>query len=195
MSDITLATKHTVVSMLARGRRVQDVADRTTLPLATVQSIGREYGAPDLGRLATCADELRKQLDKEAGHPTVGASAASSVEILKSEAKRIGATKLVKRAEHVATMLDQLRVDLKAAVKVWDADAAARTERQAKLDRLAELKAEADKLRAELLGAVKPKATGDAKVIREWASASGVECPSHGRIPQSVRTAYDKAVA
>ena len=194
MSEITLATKHSIVSHLARGRTTQWIADGTGLPIASVRSIGAEHGAPDMGRLATAADELRRQLDKEATHPTNGAAAADSVDLLKAEAERVGAVKLVKRAEHVAGLLDQLRVDLKAAVKVWDADAAARAERQKKLDRLSELKAEADKLRAELLGEAKPKSTGDAKVIREWASASGVECPSHGRIPQTVRDLYAKAV-
>ena len=182
MSELTLATKQSIVSMAARGRSRQNIADITGLPVAVVQQVSEQYGAPDMGRLATSADELRKQLDAQAGHPGVGHAAADSVDLLKAEAERVGATKLVKRAEHVASVVDQLRVDVKAAVAAWDAQAAVREHRKAIEDQIAALKAELEKT-----GEV------DAKVVRAWALASKVECPTHGRIPQSVRDAYAKA--
>ena len=194
MTELTLATKHGIVSHLARGRTTQWIADGMGLPIAVVRQVGADYGAPDMGKLATSADELRKQTDRQSGHLSVGTSAAGSVDLLKAEAERIGAAKLVKRAEHVGSLVDQLRVDLKAAVKAWEADAAARAEREAKVARLAELKAEAAALAAELSGG-KAKPSGNAKVIREWARASGVECPTHGVIPNAVRDAYSKAVS
>lgn len=211
MTDITLATKHTIVSMLARGRRVQDVADRTTLPLATVQSIGREYGAPDLGRLATCADELRKMLDRETTHPSAGSSAADSVDLLKAEAEKYGATQLVTRALRITSMLDQLRADLKAVRAEHQTKAAIAAERQVKLDKLAELKAQEDALKAEqakLREELKPGRTVVSKgtykeqqanrarsaAVREWAIASGMDVPARGRIPQTILDAHAAAV-
>jgi len=196
VTELTLATKHGIVSHLARGRTTQWIADGTGLPIAVVRQVGADHGSPNMGRLAICADELRKQLDKEAGHPSAGTSAAGSVDLLKAEAERIGAKTLIARANRIATLLDQLRVDLKAASKLWDAEAAARTERQAKVDKLAALKAEADTLRAEL-GAGKPKAGRSdlGKVVREWAKESGVECPARGRVPQKVLDQYTKAVS
>lgn len=203
MTDVPLVTQHTIVSMAARGRRTQDIVDRTSLPTAVVRQIAEGYGAPDLGRLARAAEQLRKQLDEHAPTSTRGAAVAEGLDAIKADAERIGSSKLVRRAERIGDLLDQLRVDLRAERTAWEARAAERAklkaeaarikaEREGKVARLAELEAEAARIKAELRGKPRPAVVvADAATVRAWAARAGVECPSMGPVPKSVRQAYE----
>lgn len=188
---VSLATKLTVVSMAARGRTLGSIADRTGLPAATAHAIAREYGAPDLGKLATAADHLRKQVDKEAG-TTDETATVDQLGKLAAEAERIGSAKLVRRAQWITEKLDELRVDVAAMVKRYEAEADTRAVRA----RLAELRAEEAELRAKLnTGGGGKVSTSESAQIRAWAATAGVTCHPHGRIPEAVRAAYEQREA
>lgn len=188
---VSLATKLTVVSMAARGRTTASIADRTGLPAATAHAIAREYGAPDLGKLAAAADWLRKQVDKEAG-TTDETATVDLLGKLAAEAERIGSAKLVRRAQWISEKLDELRVDVAAMVKRYEAEESTRAVRA----RLAELRAEEAELRAKLNPA--PRKGGGSKMpsesaqVRAWAAGAGVACPAYGKIPGAVRVAYEQ---
>ena len=80
---------------------------------------------------------------------------------------------------------------LRAAVEAWEAKSEAR-------QRIADLKQQLAEARAALKGG-KPSpngsapATGDAKAVRAWAAANGVDCPRTGKVPNHVRHAYEEA--
>lgn len=206
MTELTLSAKLQVVSHLARGRTTQWIADGMGLPIDAVRQIGREHGAPDMGKLAAASDALRKQLDAGAtvraeveGKPVPGGITASTgIEQLLKEAERIESPRLVSRGRDLAQRLTQYRTDLAAASKQH----AGKAEKAGKLARLAELKAEEARIRAELRGsaapvvkattrkAAAPKQASESAVIRRWAKGAGVVCPEFGRIPGSVRDAY-----
>lgn len=192
---VSLATKLTVVSMAARGRTTASIADRTGLPAATAHAIAREHGAPDLGKLAAAAEWLRKQVDKEAG-TTDETATVDQLGKLAAEAERIGSAKLARRAQWIAEKLDELRVDVAAMVKRYEAEEDTRAMRA----RLAELRAEEAELRAKLNPAKPdPAAVKAAKaentMIRVWAAAAGIHCHPYGIIPSAVRVAYEQREA
>ena len=204
-SEIPLATIHTVVSQYARGKRGSTIADLTALPVATVTRIGQQYGAPDLGKLARAAEQLREQLDQGEKSPSPGAAVRGSLGVLRIDAERIGDKKLIARVTDLSARVDQLRTDLAAAVAAWDAGEAERAERKVKQDRLAELGAEAAILRAELRpqpkttrkpshkpGTVRAAAE-QRRAVRQWAHEQGLECAANGIIPAAVVTAYEAA--
>jgi len=187
MTEATLATRQQIVSHLARGRTTQWVADGMGLPIDAVRQIGREHGAPDMGKLAAASDALRKQLDAGAGvraevegKVNGGITASTGIDLLLKEAERIESARLVSRGKDLAQRLNQYRTDLAAASKQHEGKA----EKEQKLARLAELKAEEAKIRAELRGTAAP-----VKAATRKAAA-----PKLGRIPGSVRDAYAKAV-
>lgn len=67
---------------------------------------------------------------------------------------------------------------------------------QAQLEaRLAEIRAALKPKRASVVSAI-PAGTPviDPKAVRAWAANSGIDCPTHGRVPAAVVAAYQKAV-
>ena len=78
---------------------------------------------------------------------------------------------------------------LRAAVEAWEAKSEARR-------RVADLEAQLAEAKAALKpGKAKPAVAGggDAKTIRAWAAANGVDCPRVGKVPNHVRHAYEEA--
>ena len=102
-----------------------------------------------------------------------------------------------KRVARALTKAEQALVDLSAAVT----DEAAKAELRAKEQRLAD---ELARVRAELKGDDRAmpavdwtvdRLTASAKEIRAWAAANGIDCPARGKVPASVRQAFDEAAA
>lgn len=75
---------------------------------------------------------------------------------------------------------------LAAAIDEHDSKAAA-------LEKVQRLAAELEEARAALRPGSAPK--GDSAAIRAWARENGVDCPSRGTVPMSVREQYDEAQA
>lgn len=198
---IDTQTTLTVVSMAARGRRSQAIADATTLPVAVVSRIVGDHGGPDMGRLAKAAEDLRAQLGAEgvaADAPTVQPAkpAPDRLATLTAEAARIGSAKLTRRAQWIGEKLDELADDLLVAGKVYDADATRRAEADKLRAELAELRTRQAEVRAKLAPGVDPWAqhpAGSNAAVRAWAKGAGVPCPAFGKIPKAVRSAWEAA--
>ena len=194
---IDTQTTLTVVSMAARGRRSQAIADATALPVAVVSRIVGDHGGPDMGKLAKAAEQLRDQLATEdtvvVGVPTAQPSrpAPDRLATLTAEAARLGSAKLTRRAQWIGEKLDELADDLLVAEKAWEADAARRKLR----DELATLRSREAEIRAKLAPGVDPWAqpVGRNAEIRAWAAATNLPCPAYGKIPKAVRAAYEAA--
>lgn len=205
-------TQLTVVSMAARGNAVHRIADATTLPIATVQHIGRHYGAPDLAALALAAAELRAFLEDETGadaapapepqgRVTLGVLGIPAALLeLRQEAEKLGAAQLVKRLDWIKAHLDVVQDDLSRARKLKATSDRARAR---KLKQLAEIRAEVAERTAELattaeqiraLEAELNKLTPDERVrCRAWASEHLKWEADRGRIPQRIVTAWTEA--
>lgn len=107
-----------------------------------------------------------------------------------------------KRTQALGVKVAGLLGDLaKALREEEEAETAAREAAEAKVrnaKRIAELEAELAKLKGKTTTAAKPAATTDgptSKEIRTWAAQNGVTCPPVGRVPATVRQAYDNAHA
>lgn len=187
-------TVHRVVALYARGRRAQQIADATTLPVAVVTRIGAQHGAPDLGRLASTAEAMAKELARTppGGDPQPG---HLDLAHLARAAQEIGNKKLQRRAEWIAEQYAKLTADLTEARRLWTAGRQAREAREKKLAELEQLKARQAELRAELGLADRDhhQPSGLNREIRDWAQAAGIPCPVHGKIPAAVRTAWEQA--
>ena len=131
------------------------------------------------GSTATTADTLVEQL-------VVRAKAST-----KASTRRLGekVQALVEQLRTTVTIEDEAR---RAAEHAAAADAARHAE-------IAKLEAQLAKLRGTTVKAKSTKSTatgdgGESKRIRAWAAANGVECPKTGRVPGSVREAYQAAL-
>lgn len=189
-------TIHTVVAMYARGRRAQQIADATTLPVAVVTRIGAQHGAPDLGRLAEAADTMTKELERTPPADSSSAAPGLDLDRLTRIAREIGNRKLERRAEWIAEQYTKLTADLTEACRLWMADQQAREAREKKLAELDALKKRQAELRAEL-GLTDNTHTNQGREfnrqVRDWAQAAGIPCPVYGKIPAAVRTAWEQA--
>ena len=218
--NIPAQTQLAVVSMAARGSGLKRIADATTLPISTVQAIGRHFGAPNLGTLTNAAEALRAHLERTTGQPAAPGTASETNAVvgihtalhdLRVAAEQLGATKLVRRVDQITARIDQLHVDLDAVraarlAKV-SADAAAkakvekaRRQQSEQLDQARAAAAElAAKLREEESKAAKLEATlnrltpDERGRCRRWAAEQKLDCNEIGPIPKSVRAAWHEA--
>lgn len=114
-----------------------------------------------------------------------GAAGVSTVEQLLAA----GESHPQPRVRSVALRARTLVETLRSLIEEEQRSAAARA-------RIAELEAQLAAARAELgAGAPRVHATGngEAKAIRAWARAAGVDCPTFGVIPAKVQAAYREA--
>lgn len=212
---VPAATQLTVVSMAARGRTLQAIADATTLPISTVQAIGRHFGAPNLGTLTNAAEALRAHLERN-GHPAAPGTASEENAVLgihpalhdiRTAAEQLGARRLVRRVDAVTAQIDQLHVDLDAAreAQAARAEEKARAEkaRRAKVAQLEKSRATAADLAAQLKAETTKAARIEAELrrltpeergrVRLWAAEAKLDCPAIGPIPKAVITAWTEA--
>ena len=197
--DIPASTQLTVVSGAARGWTLAKIADATTLPAHTIETIARYYGAPDLATLARNAEYLRAMVaqDQEGnvatnvGHVLTGVH--PTIQKLRSEAARLGLRDLVRRCNSITAQIDQLHIDLEAA---RTATAEETNERAAKLQRLLELKEAAatrGKLISSLEGELGRLTPSERARCRAWADDQGITVPSRGMVPRRIVDAWTEA--
>jgi len=168
---VTAEERAEIVSQLAKGFPVQDVASRAHVAVVVVEALKAEYG-PGLGELATAAARLRTGLKP----------AEDTADSLLERAAAV--PRIAKQVDKVRALLDEMKAGIVAAEK------AAHLERIV-AQRAAELE-KAKKALAEARG-VKPTLAGDAAKVRAWALANGLVVPARGVIPTSVRDAYKAA--
>jgi hypothetical protein len=159
-----------IVSGLAKGFRVDQIASSLKVPTAAVIALRSEYGT-DLGQLRT---------DLGSHHPT-----ADDTLILLEKAAALPA--LATKALRAIALVNDIRASLAEAEKVAKLEAIAR-KRRADLADAERALAEAKK--------VKPKASVsalDPATIRAWAAAQGIHVSPVGRVPQSVVDSYKAA--
>ncbi|PWJ23303.1 Lsr2 protein [Branchiibius hedensis] len=96
----------------------------------------------------------------------------------------------------VAALIGDLSQRLAAEERERVAQAAEKAANAKRLQRIEELEAELKKLRAKTRSTkTAPPLGAPAAKVREWASQQGIGCPAYGKIPNTVRDAYDAAHA
>jgi ATPase subunit of ABC transporter with duplicated ATPase domains len=113
------------------------------------------------------------------------------------EGKASSVARVRRAAEKAQAALDHLAAVIDETREAEAAKRAAEAEKAAARRKVAELEAQLAAAKAALRGKPAPTAapTGDAKAIRAWAAANGVECPTRGKVPAAVVEAYRAAVA
>lgn len=96
--------------------------------------------------------------------------------------------RLVRLADKVQDLIDQLEEQLTE----HEQGQALRAEAAQLEQRLASIKQQLNPKRTAAAAAA--PAVTDSKTVRAWAKASGVDCPTHGRVPASVLAAYARRV-
>jgi hypothetical protein len=175
--SLTPAERADIVSGLAKGFRIDQIASSLKVPTAAVLALRNEYGT-DLGQLATAAEQLRTDLGSH--HPT-----ADDTLILLEKAAALPS--LATKALRAIALVNDIRTGLAEAEEVAKLEAIARKRR-------ADL-ADAEKALAEAKK-IKPKASVsalDPATIRAWAADQGIHVAPAGRVPQSVVDAYKAA--
>lgn len=107
---------------------------------------------------------------------------------LLSEADKSTRARTRKRAERIRSLVAELGFLLSAERDEDQFKESARKEVEKLERKLAEAK-------ARLRGGSEATGSSDAKEIRAWAAEVGLDCPSRGRIPEVVRSAYDEREA
>lgn len=212
-----------ILKHLAGGKDFDTVAQILDLPRDQVVDFARTHGYPDADKMLWAVDVLAKKLATTentlpAGRPqpsgvrlvsqpptpaptSAGLAKPDEIRILLNTAKAHPSKRIQGAADRVFDQLDRLRgliredQDKNAEKR---AAAAAKEKARAEVKRLeAELAAARARLRSDTATTTPASSTAavdvPAKIIREWATAGGLECPSHGKIPNTVRTAYDAA--
>lgn len=195
-AHLSAASVHRCVSLLARGTSPSKVVDATTLPPRVVASIAAHYGPlPHLDKLCDAADLMAREI---AAAPSGAPARPDGTLQVIGQARRLGG-RLAARGDDLLRRLDQLRVDVAAAVEKAEAERKANEERQAKLAELVKLEAAVKKLRAELgsgaTGAVRTDCTlAEERAAKAWARSHGRE-PGRGRASAALVAEWRKATA
>ncbi|MFC6706545.1 Lsr2 dimerization domain-containing protein [Flexivirga alba] len=96
----------------------------------------------------------------------------------------------------VAGLLGDLSQRLETEEREQAAQAAEKAANAKRLKRIEELEAELKKLRSKTRSTkTAPPLGAPAPEVRKWAKGQGIECPDYGKIPNTVRDAYDAAHA
>lgn len=191
-TTLTLKDQHTIVTMLARGRRIQTIADITTIPLAIIRRVGDRYGAPDPNRLANAAAYIAAQMETT-DTKRIHDVGQEELAWMREQIEQIGSARLAKRVSWVAKVLTELKDDVERAL---DRDARIKREAKAKVEAKARAKADAAAAvvaRRERAFDLQAKLGATPKDIRRWAIANGIECADRARISAEVRIAWAEA--
>lgn len=179
----TLEQARALIGNLARGQHLEVAAKRAHVPLPEARRIAAEHGHPDLGKL----EQAARRLD---AHQPV--ASADRLDQLLAEADELGVstTRIVTAKGRLAQAVTALESSIKIA-RERAAASVARLEKEraaaALLAELAEHEQRADeirqKLRADRGG---PGRQPDARKIRAWARAQGIDVPKMGCVPAAV---------
>ena len=218
--DLTPALKVTVLKHLLNDRDSGFIAAATGLTPDQVNDVKRDHGYPDKDKMRWAVDILTKKTDEipPSPHPTprpavatppVTSAPAHPVDrpAATAAAEPLGHTHLLDDAKSsskartrnlgakITTLLEQLATALDEETKAKRAAAAKAREDAEKKQRIAQLEAELAALKGKTTTAKSaPAGDGpDAKTIRAWAADNDVACPAMGRLPTTVRDAYDAA--
>lgn len=192
-----------LMRLIADGNRLTQIADLTGLPKGRIVKVAREHGwtlnasadrfAKPVTPLAAVKPAPETGADTEQGKAGVRPATRDLIE----EGKASSVARVRRAAEKAQAALDHLAAVIDETREAEAAKRAAEAEKAAARRKVAELEAQLAAAKAALRGKPAPTAaaTGDAKAIRAWAAANGVECPTRGKVPAAVVEAYRAAVA
>jgi hypothetical protein len=187
-ADVPRETVAAIVSALAKNFPADRIArDNHVTPLI-VNELRIEYG-PGMGELATNAEVLRTPAVVNGKAPSLVVPLVTPLTIPTTVPEDIAALlvkaamlpSLAAKAAKVESLLNFIRSEIDAAEKAEKLRAVVARHRAAI--------AEAEQQLTDLRGNNRshhPGPTGEAAQIRTWAKENGVECPTFGRVPQSV---------
>lgn len=156
--------------IIAANGALDTIASRRGMPRHTIASVARSYGWPDL-------DLMRERVQTPTLNELVARAQALDL------ARPLAAFRVAVRA---------LTQEVEAGEAILAARRRAEEARAAKLAEVEQMRARLEKAQRELAEMDAPPPV-DARAIREWARLTGVECPAKGRIPETVRAAYEEA--
>lgn len=193
-----------LMRLIADGNRLTQIADLTGLPKGRIVKVARENGWTLNASTDRFAQARPTPLAAVKTAPQTGADAEQgkagvrpATRDLIDEGKASSVARVRRAAEKAQAALDHLAVVIDETREAEAAKRAAEAEKAAARRKVAELEAQLAAAKAALRGKPAPTAaaTGDAKAIRAWAAANGVECPTRGKVPAAVVEAYRAAVA
>ena len=211
---VTTNTRLTLVKHLASGKSLDAVAAIVSLSRETVLDIASHHGYPKPGSLAKAAEMLAAKVDAENTIPverdtprvvpthSVSSGATpkplgDALATLINEGKAHPAKRIQAAANKVLDDIARLRTLIAEDAEKNAERRKAETEKKAARAEVEKLEAQLREAKAKLRGSTPAAApSGDgpsAKEVRAWAAKAGVECTATGRVPQSVRDAYDAA--
>lgn len=168
------------------GKTVDAIVAETDLRPAAVASIIARLAENDRKRARDILEaweglnQAPAEPEHAAARPAPGLEeAGDAIADLIARAVATGVPKLVRAADKIGDLVDQLDKELSA----HDRTAALRAEQEALAARLAEIDKQLGVKRAAAV-------VDDSKAIRLWAAERSVECPARGRIPAAVRARY-----
>jgi hypothetical protein len=221
MTDHSAEKKLTVLKHLASGKTADVVATITRLDRYEVIDLASSHGYPDVDKMTKAVGLLTDRInrDRQSEIPTAQPTRPQPVAVaplvaqrtpqssgpltppdeiraLLNTAKDHPSRRIQAAADRAFDQLDRVRALLRE-------DQEKHAEKRAEQARKAAARAEVERLERQLADA-KAKLRGTAaataqssgpaaSVIRDWARTAGIECPATGKVPRSVREAYDQA--
>jgi hypothetical protein len=192
-----------VLTAYGRGVDLTSILEDTSLTRAWVSDTLTRLVGLDRGRAREMAigyDRQRAAVAATKGPPTPAPTPTATpdrIEALLFAAERSGLARLTAKATRCRALLDELRQGVAESEAERSALAEVTAARQA-LDsanaRLRELRGKPAPV-AEGAEVVEPSADPDARTVRAWAAANGVECGPIGRVPRGVVEQYLAASA
>ncbi len=215
-TELTPALKVTVLKHLINNRDTAFITAATGLSHNQVDEVKRDHGYPDVARMRWAADILDKKSTAipESAYPTprpaaqpvthrpAVAAAPSVAASTPSYSHVLDAAKVSTKArtrnlgEKITTLLQQLETALKDETQQQKRAAAKARQDAEKKTRIAQLEAELAALKGKAGAKAKAATVTDeapAAEVRAWARDAGVQCPANGRVPGTVREAYNTA--
>jgi hypothetical protein len=191
-----------ILRAIANGNTLSQIADLTGHPKGHVVKVARENGYA----LNASADRFVKPVTPLAAvkRPETGADAEQgkagvrpATRDLIDEGKASSFAKVRRAAEKAQAALDALAAAIEDTRLAEAAKRAAAAEKEAARRKVAELERQLAEAKAALRGKPAPAPTGtaEAKTVRAWAAANGIDCPTRGKVPAAVVDAYLAAVA
>jgi hypothetical protein len=194
-----------VLRLIEDGNKLSQIADLTGLHKGHVVKVAREHGYavnPSTDRFQRTVAPRPLTAVKPA--PQTGADAEQgkagvrpATRDLIDEGKASSVARVRRAAEKAQAVIDHLAAVIEETREAEAAKRAAKAEKSAARRKVAELEAALAAAKAALRGKPAPTTApvGDAKAIRAWAAANGVECPTRGKVPAAIVEAYRAAVA
>lgn len=183
-----------ILAHYAAGESISEMANALRMPLTEVGAVIDRLAKNNRGLAQNLATAWRRTNTAQPAprpqvviRPAAVQDPADSITDLLGRATASGVTRLIRAADRIQDLVDQLE----AYVLEHERGRELREEADKLEARLTEIRQQLGSKRSTSAPTAEPAA--DSKAIRAWATANNVSCPTRGRIPASVVAAFEAA--